>query len=145
MKGHGSRGSAGAGREAVPLRERGRAAGERGHRPVALEVRGHTSRQPPGQRQPRPHGKTEPQVYPHCYMQSKMQNPRYLDWSWWSEGQQKPGLEAHRGGGLRDSGNLVWRLTVVGAEGQRRPGVEAHRGGLSDSRNLVLRLTVVGG
>ncbi|CAL8259152.1 unnamed protein product [Arctogadus glacialis] len=68
-----------------------------------------------------------------------------LDWSWWSEGQQKPGVEAHRGGGLRDSGNLVWRLTVVGAEGQRRPGVEAHRGGLSDSRNLVLRLTVVGG
>ena len=54
-------------------------------------------------------------------------------------------MEAHRGGGLRDSGNLVWRLTVVGAEGQRRPGVEAHRGGLSDSRNLVLRLTVVGG
>lgn len=87
-RGHGSRGSAGAGREAVPLCQRGRAARNRRHRPVALEVRCHTSREPPWQWQSRPDGKESSWLLPNqnppflaCYMQSK--NVEMCAVAWW--------------------------------------------------------------
>lgn len=64
-RGHGSRGSAGAGREAVPLCQRGRAARNRRHRPLALEVRCHTSCEPPWQWQSRPDGKESSWLLPN--------------------------------------------------------------------------------